>query len=257
MKFAIRLLATAVAVHLTTRGALARQNETDLQLVIEWLRAASQHLTQVAPIPVSPAERVAALAALPRTGNLAPDDREARKFAEIYDFLHLAVPDETFVLKLVDVPYAAVRIYARFVLILSRPAVRVLTSEQLKALVAHELAHRYFWTDYYSARARNAGKDLINLELRCDAVAITTLNRLSLPPQSLPFAVRAVQSFNSHLGFPLDTRFYPSTSQRERLEKTVAAMLRSRDAGTDGLSCACANSGPTESRLNPRTIVFR
>lgn len=242
MKFALRLLATAVIVNVTTSGAILRHDDTDLQIVVEWLRTTSRHLAELPPTPVSQAERVAALSALPLSGNLAPDEREARKFADIYDFLHSAEPGENFVLKLVDVPSAAVRIYARFVLIMSRPAVRVLSSEQLKALVAHELAHRYFWTEYYSARARSAVKDLINLELRCDAVAILMLHRLDLPPESLPSAVRAVEISNSHLGPKLDTRWYPSVSQRERLEKMMAEMLCSRHAGMDCIARHCSRS---------------
>jgi hypothetical protein len=241
----MRLVAAAVVANVTTSGATARHNDTDLQIAIEWLRETSEHLTQAAPI-VSVAERVAALAALPVNGELLPDEREARKFTDIYEFLHSAEPDENFVLKLVDVPYAAVRIYARFILLISRPAVRVLTSEQLKALVAHELAHRHFWTEYYSAQARSAVKELIYLELRCDAIAIVTLDRLSIPPQSLSSALRRVESFNAHFGPALDSRFYPSTAQRERLDEAVAAILRLRRNGMDCLAPCRVNSGLTE-----------
>jgi hypothetical protein len=226
MTIANRLLATAVIVNLITAGAVARSDE-DIRSILEWLRYASQHLAEVAPRRTLPRERDEALAALPIAGDLAPDGSEARKLAALSDFLHLADPSESFVLKLIDLRYAAVRIYARFVLLISRPAIRLLSSEELNALSAHELAHRYFWDQYYSARARNASNELVRQELLCDAIAVLTLHRLAVPSHSLVSALQRVDGFNSQFGVALDTRWYPTTSRRERLVEAVVAMLGS------------------------------
>jgi Zn-dependent protease with chaperone function len=36
-------------------------------------------------------------------------------------------------------------LYGRAVLLISLPALRLLRAEQLEALVAHEIAHEYWW----------------------------------------------------------------------------------------------------------------
>jgi hypothetical protein len=70
--------------------------------------------------------------------------------------------------KLIDVPQAAVALHQRAVLLISRPALRVVATSELQALVAHEISHDYFWREFEDMFARGDRNGLQELELRCD-----------------------------------------------------------------------------------------
>jgi hypothetical protein len=87
--------------------------------------------------------------------------------------------------KVFDSPHAFVGLHARSVILISQPALRFLTPEELQAAVAHETGHEYVWIEFEKARARQDFARLQELELFCDAVAIVTLRRAGLNPSSL------------------------------------------------------------------------
>ena len=180
---------------------------------------ASDVLSTLRPPAASPDDRARAIAVLPRTGELSPDRDERAKLAKLEKVLSYHGRIETFVIRLIDVPQAAVAIHQRAVLVISRPALRNLSAAELQALVAHEIGHDYFWPDFEAAFARNDKNELQELELRCDAIAVLTLVALQLDPLTLADGLRKLARFNDLIGATANADEYPSLRQRERFIK--------------------------------------
>ena len=59
--------------------------------------------------------------------------------------------DTDYLFKVVESPQARIAIHARFVVLITDTALRLLTPSQLQALVAHEIGHEYVWEEYEEA----------------------------------------------------------------------------------------------------------
>jgi hypothetical protein len=179
-------------------------------------------LELVRPAPVSPEARARVLAGLPRTGELRPDAAEAIKLAGLESVLRYHARDNVYVVKLVDVPQAAIGLHARSVVLISRPALRLLATAELQALVTHEVGHEFFWDEYHHARAQRDTPGLQEVELKCDAIAALTLLGLELDPLALTRGAQAMIRYNSEvMGQALNERWYPSLRDRERFVREV------------------------------------
>ena len=176
-------------------------------------------LRTLRPSQASPDDRARAIAILPRTGELLPDRDERAKLAKLEKILSYHGRTETFVIRLIDVPQAAVAIHQRAVLVISRPALRNLSAAELQALVAHEIGHDYFWRDFEDKVARGDKNGLQELELRCDGIAVLTLVALQLDPVTLTDGLRNLARFNDLIGATANADEYPSLRQRERFIK--------------------------------------
>ena len=109
-------------------------------------------------------------------------------------------------------------------LLISRPALDLLTSEELQALAAHEIGHEYISGQYADAKARKDARRLRELELICDGIAIVTLTRLGIEPERLGSAVEKVFWYNrGRLGEALDADNYRSVQERRRLIKKMTS----------------------------------
>src|SRR5262245_61577603 len=93
------------------------------------------------PAPANPADRSRAIAVLPLMGALRPDRDERTKLAVLERVPIYHEHAEVLDVKLIDVPQAAVALHQRAVLLISRPALRVVATSELQALVAHEIGH--------------------------------------------------------------------------------------------------------------------
>jgi hypothetical protein len=98
--------------------------------------------------------------------------------------------------KVVDVPQAAIGLHARAIVLISETALALLSSEELQALAAHELGHEYVWNDY--ARAVQAGdaNRIKSLELVCDAMAMVTLDRVGMHSSRVISGIEKISQFN-------------------------------------------------------------
>ena len=63
-------------------------------------------------------------------------------------------------------------------LLISLPALRLVSEDQLRAVVAHEAAHEYVHAEYERATAAGRRDQLQDLELVCDIIAVLTLNAI-------------------------------------------------------------------------------
>jgi predicted Zn-dependent protease len=104
---------------------------------------------------------------------------------------------------------------------------RLLDSEELQAVVAHEIGHEYVWQEYAVARARNDTARLRELELACDSIAVLTLARIGVKPDRLVTAVEKELRFNhDRFGRPNNENSYPSLKTRRELVKRMSAPPR-------------------------------
>lgn len=60
--------------------------------------------------------------------------------------------DGVYALKVTSVPQAWTGLHGRAVLLVSLPALQLLSSQELQALVAHEVGHEYLWREYAIAQ---------------------------------------------------------------------------------------------------------
>ena len=100
---------------------------------------------ELRPVPPSVSEREAARALLPAKGAVTPTAPEFKKLESLQPVLIYHERDEVFDIKVIDVPQALIGLYARVILLISRPALALLTPSELQAVAAHETAHDFFW----------------------------------------------------------------------------------------------------------------
>ena len=185
------------------------------------IMSAESALESLRPIPISPEEKRRELSSLPRVGQLQPTPDEAAKLGSIQRVLIYHKRQDVFEAKVIDLPQAGVVLYARSILLISRPALRELSATELQAAVAHEAGHEYFWADFEHLREGDASARQ-ELELRCDAIAVLTLLDLGLDPGELLSAVRTVTRFNERIGATLAEGDYPSEAARAQFIRRVA-----------------------------------
>ncbi|HWR50281.1 MAG TPA: hypothetical protein VN428_04190 [Bryobacteraceae bacterium] len=176
------------------------------------------------PTPISPAEKAIVLAALPTEGevmNLGKSDIE--KLDAVRHVLRFHDRDKVYDLKVVDVPQAWTGLYRRGVLLISLPALKMLTSGELVAIVAHEVGHEYVWEALEAARAERDEARLRSLELACDAIAAITLTRIGVPPDRLTSALDRVFTYNHrHFGISRNHASYPDLNERRAVVARAA-----------------------------------
>jgi hypothetical protein len=174
---------------------------------------------------LSTQERRLVQATLPRNGELKPSRRQAEKLLPLQRVLQYHQRDGLIEVKVADAFQVAVGLHARSFILISAPALRLLDSEELQALAAHELGHDYFWNDYKEAVDTNNHERAQELELRCDAVAVLTLTDLGLNPRKLLSAVTTAYALNERFGPPLNGKLYVPEQERVRFLQALIASV--------------------------------
>lgn len=170
------------------------------------------------PEPVTEAEKDRILRSLPSAGEASSLSRaEQKKLAAVTAVLELHRRTGVYTIKVVNVAPATTALHGRAVLIISRPALALLTAEELQALVAHEIGHEYVWTGFAEARRKQDSERLRELELICDTIAAETLRLLDVPAERLITALEAIAHFNrERMGATLNVDSYPDIKARKR-----------------------------------------
>ena len=183
-------------------------------------------LNESRPTPVPAAFRAQVLAGLPKQGEVQDlDEDERRKLAALAPVLEAAQRESVYAIKVIDVPHAFVGLHARTVVLISRPALRLLSGDELRALAAHETAHEYVHAEYERATAEGRSGRLQDLELVCDIIAVVTLHAIGQDARSLASAVERILRFNHfQFGSEMDDPQYPSPL----LRRSVALELEKR-----------------------------
>lgn len=182
------------------------------------------------PRPATDAVRQAARRLLPEAGDvreLAPP--AAAKIRALAPVLRAANRVAIYDITVADVPQAAAGNHLRAVIVVSKPAVDLLSPDELQAIVAHELAHEYVWDAHEEARAHGDQARLRELELVCDALAVLVLRAAGVDDLALPRAIDKITRFNRRrFGEALDAASHPTVDERRRLVQALAASLQAR-----------------------------
>lgn len=104
--------------------------------------------------------------------------------------------------KVIDVGHAFIGLHASSVLLASRDALSLVSSDEFAALVAHEIGHDYMWQEYRSAMNRKDCKKM----------------------QDLVSAIRKVTRFNQLRDTVASSARYVSLKERVRFIRTIAAL---------------------------------
>ncbi len=112
---------------------------------------------------------------------VVPSPKGQAKLDTLRPILHYHERADFIEAKVLRVRQATVALLAGAAVIITEPTLELLSAEELQAVVAHELAHEYFWNEIEPARERSPQK-LQEIEMRCDGIAIITLVRLGLNP---------------------------------------------------------------------------
>lgn len=117
-------------------------------------------------------------------------------------------------------------LHARAVVLVSEPALDLLDPEELQALVAHEVGHEYFWSEYFRARRDDDRSLLQTLELLCDGLAIVTLRRAGMDPRRLTSALEKTSRYNrERFGAARNEEDYPAIGERRRFGRRLVEWL--------------------------------
>jgi hypothetical protein len=183
------------------------------------------YLAACRPAAASAAQREAILRTLPEQGAvtaLAP--RERGKLDSLTTVFRFHARDDVYRVKVIDVPQAWMGLHGRAVLLISLPALRLLTAEQLQAVAAHEIAHEYWWDERETARQGSDRVRLRSVEGLCDALAALTLTALGIPAERLSSALEAAYDFNRRrIGVAANDSHYPTLRERRRIVKRFSA----------------------------------
>jgi hypothetical protein len=187
-------------------------------------------LNNLRPSPVSAADRAVAVAGVPQESVLPPDATERAKLDALEAVLIFHERQHVIQTRLIDVPMAVVGLHDRAVILISRPALRLLSVPELQATVAHEIGHEYFWADVAALRAQHDIDALQTLELKCDGVAVFTLVALGLNPGSLYRAIKKIGQFNDVPNARWRNNGYPPPQDRQRFIRALVDLMRSAPA---------------------------
>ena len=168
------------------------------------------------------------LALLPTEGEVHPAAKDKPKLSAVDAVLHYFDRKVVVEIKVIRVFQAHVGFYARSAILISEPALQMLETGELQALVAHELGHEYFWSEYEQAREQSKTRRMQELELRCDALAVAALADLGLDPSLLISAIGKMHRFNARFGTPLNAASYVSDRQRTHFIEAIADQVRRR-----------------------------
>jgi Peptidase family M48 len=240
--------ARAAIVHPAARGAVvmavvlgatsaAAQSLPDIRsrdLLAMDPPALARFLDERRPAPVAADVRARVIAELPTQGEVhALGDGERRKLSALSPVLHAAQRESVYTITIVDLPYAFVGLHARTVLLITRPALRLLSDDELRAIVAHETAHEYVDAQWGRATAAGQNGRLRDLELVCDLIAVMTLRGIGQEARTLPAGIEQILRFNRlRVGDAGDDPEYPSPLLRRStvlaFEKRISRLSAGR-----------------------------
>jgi len=188
-------------------------------------------LRALRPPAVSAMERARAIATLPEVGELKPRDSELRKIRALDSVLAYHERRQVFHVVVIDVPQVVVGFHQRSVLLLSRPALQILSAPELQAMVAHEIGHDYFWPDFERLSRDPDPKQRQILELKCDGIAVLTVVALGLKVAPLHEGIRKMALFNERLGATAGVEGYPNLRERRAFADALLAKRFWPDSG--------------------------
>jgi hypothetical protein len=208
-----RYIALVFLILACTTSTLGKTDRTETSLNDVTLKALSyfqkvdghqfdDYFRRIRPKALAPELRAKVLNMLPRADVVTPSADELEKLKTLEPILKYHQRDSVVELEILRVPPATAVFLAGAAVLITEPALNILTAEELQAVVAHELGHEYYWNRYELARESREYSELQELELRCDGIAVITLRHLGVDPESLVSALTKLNQYDRRPGSP-------------------------------------------------------
>lgn len=132
---------------------------------------------------------------LPKDDLTDPNADDLAKLKTLDHLLKYHQRDSFVELKVLRAHAATAVFLAGAAVLITEPALKLLTADEPQAVVAHELGHEYYWNRFEAARQNKNYAEVQELELRCDGIAVITLQYVGIKPENL---VSAITQLNKH-----------------------------------------------------------
>lgn len=159
-------------------------------------------LRSIQPSTLAPELRAKVLSMLPKQDLVVPSPEELLKLKTLDVLLKYHQRDSIIEIKVLRAPTATAAFLAGAAVLITEPALKLLTVEELQAVVAHELGHEYFWNRFEKARESKNYSEVQELELRCDGIAVITLQHVGINAANLISAITRLNKHNQRPGSP-------------------------------------------------------
>ncbi|MBS1806731.1 MAG: hypothetical protein JST84_00900 [Acidobacteria bacterium] len=179
---------------------------------------------------VSAEVKAAALKQLAHEEILTPTEKTQAQLLTLRPLLKYHERGDVLDIKILNRGEAFIGFQGRAVLLISQPALSILSVEELQAAVAHELGHEYFWHEMMAAQKQKQEEVRRELELRSDAIAVIALHRLGGNPAHLIAAITRVRTFNARLGLT-DSPHHPLLPERIGFIRAMSELVKVRANG--------------------------
>ena len=188
-------------------------------------------LKSIRPVGISAEQRARLVASIRKEDIVAPSPERQTKLNALRPVLEY---HERSAVEVKILRFPIVLAWAGFlegaVVVVSEDALDLLTTEELQAVIAHELGHEYFAAEYELARNNKQYDKVKEVELRCDAISIITMKSLGLNPDSLVSGVTKLTKFNEGLGVKNNPNLVTSLDDRLRFCQAMRKLAENRGA---------------------------
>jgi hypothetical protein len=186
------------------------------------------YLKRIRPARLSPNLKAQVIASLPEEGEVQPLAAGRTKLAALEPILRFHERSSAIEVKIIRVGHAFIGLHARSVLLISEEALKLLTAEELQAAAAHEMGHEYFWNEYELAREYQQRREMQEIELRCDGIAVITMKHLGLDPSHLISQVTKMTKFNERAGATATANLYTPLDERIKFNQLMIKLINER-----------------------------
>jgi hypothetical protein len=183
------------------------------------------YLKSIRPAAASADRRARSLAMLRKQDVIEPSADGQAKLDSLHPVLEYLQRDAVIEVKILRLKLAWAGFLGGAAVLVSEEAVDLLTAEELRAVVAHELAHEYFSDEYEAARNDKRYDTVKEVELRCDAISIATLEHLRLDSAALLSGVSKLTKFNERRGFTNNPNLVPSVEERTTFNRAIVELV--------------------------------
>jgi tetratricopeptide (TPR) repeat protein len=185
------------------------------------------YLNRLRPVALAPELRARVLNMISKDDLVLPSAQGRAKLESLEPILKYHQRNSVIELRVLRAPTATAVFLAGAAVIITEPALEILTAEELQAVVAHELGHEYYWNEFEVARHNHDYSTMQELELRCDGIAVVTLDHVGVNPESLISAITKLNKYNERPG-SLNSPNYVAFQERSGFIRSMAELLRGR-----------------------------
>lgn len=222
------LTSSSVAQPNTTDASAASVSATALAYFDEIHdRSFDYYLRAIRPARLSPELKVRVMSILRKEDIVAPSAEGRAKLAALESVLQFQGRGSVIDPIVIRVGQAVVMFLAGAAVLISEEALDMLTAEELQAVVAHELGHEYFWSEFEEARLNKHYEKIQELELRCDGLAVITMSRLGLDPSNFISAISKLTK--SHSNQVMHAEYYLPLKERIKFIRAMIGMVKARE----------------------------